>query len=744
MAPKRLLQSFAATLALLLLAAHPASANPIVEVPREMEYCGIWLTFTPAARQKIQEYVNQYTKNYVSYRAMVDRAATYLPFIRDGFSVVGVPSDLAYIAIQESGLRGGAVSTSNAVGFWQMKDFTAREVGLRVDEWIDERKHIFRASIGAARYFLKNGQRYNNWLYAIISYYEGGTGARPYTQERYIGANEMEIDASCHWYALKAIAHKLAYEDAIRSVDRPTVYLAPFSSEGELDLAQLAARHGLSLEKFREHNLWCSGTTLPPDRPFSYHVPAEDRSLAQVDPLRHLWATSPTYAAVVNPNLPPSSPDRFAQASATQTPTSGPAPTLADAQTVPVRERSTERPVADIRAHVIPAPPVPRDAIRYPIVKEEMLNIDFVVVREGETLERIANRTLIPVEKLRRWNHLYGNQQPAVGSLVAIRKPRKTTVHVARDRETLVDVAMRYRRNPRKLAYQNRLTNIDQLLLPGQKVYLVGRRPHNQPIILYSVPDSVIGRAPQRAAAPASRSTASSPAPSTSAAAVGTGTANPATANPSGSPAARAPASNPSTSSPAPSTSAPTPGAATANPATANPSGSPAARAPASNPSTSSPAPSTSAPTPGAATANPATASPSGSPATRAAASNPSTSSPAPSTSAPTAGAATANPATANPSGSPAARAAFPVQQTREEELLMPAPEPAPQASAASPQAQAAAQPNAEEGLHTVAPGETLYTLSRRFGVTVEQLQQWNQLSGTSLAIGQRIRVRQP
>ena len=68
----------------------------------------------------------------------------------------GIPDDFKYLAIQESGFISDAVSSSNAVGFWQFKKLTADEVGLRVDRKIDERQNIVTSSRGAAKYLQKN------------------------------------------------------------------------------------------------------------------------------------------------------------------------------------------------------------------------------------------------------------------------------------------------------------------------------------------------------------------------------------------------------------------------------------------------------------------------------------------------------------------------------------------------------------------------------------------------------------
>jgi membrane-bound lytic murein transglycosylase D len=75
-----------------------------------------------------------------------DKARLYFPIIERIFAEERVPDAIKYLAIQESSLIPDAVSSANAVGYWQFKDFTAREVGLRVDRQVDERKNIVSAS----------------------------------------------------------------------------------------------------------------------------------------------------------------------------------------------------------------------------------------------------------------------------------------------------------------------------------------------------------------------------------------------------------------------------------------------------------------------------------------------------------------------------------------------------------------------------------------------------------------------
>ncbi|MEO1383450.1 MAG: lytic transglycosylase domain-containing protein [Bacteroidota bacterium] len=174
------------------------------EVPAQMTYCGIELKFTPAARQRVQEHVQKITASPRYFNEMVKRACTFLPFVEEAFDKMDVPHDLKYLVIQESSLRATAVSPSKAVGFWQFKIGTAKEVGLRVDDEIDERMHIYRASEGAAIYLSKANYNFDNWVYSLLAYREGPTGALAYVNRENFGKQKMTIEEDVHPYIINA------------------------------------------------------------------------------------------------------------------------------------------------------------------------------------------------------------------------------------------------------------------------------------------------------------------------------------------------------------------------------------------------------------------------------------------------------------------------------------------------------------------------------------------------------------
>ncbi|MFQ5704514.1 MAG: transglycosylase SLT domain-containing protein [Gemmatimonadales bacterium] len=102
------------------------------------------------------------------------RLNRYEGMIRSRFAAVGVPEDLVYIAMIESGYSNTAVSRANAVGMWQFMAATARHYGLAVDEWVDERRDPFRATDAAAQYLADHKERFGSWYLAAAAYNGGG------------------------------------------------------------------------------------------------------------------------------------------------------------------------------------------------------------------------------------------------------------------------------------------------------------------------------------------------------------------------------------------------------------------------------------------------------------------------------------------------------------------------------------------------------------------------------------------
>ena len=289
----------------------------IPQVPSTLKFADLTIQINPQAMREIQLDVDAQYRNPAYFKIKQERVNLYMPIIERVLAENEVPLDLKYLVIQESALISDAVSTSNAVGFWQFKKATAEEVFLRVDNQIDERKNIVSSTRGAALYLKKHNKTFDNWMAALVSYQMGLGGAKAYFGTSQHSKKTIEVNKDTYWYFKKFLAHKIAFEGQT-SYLTSNKKMIEVPVQGPITLSEIARKYDVPENQLYDYNKWTKNGEIPDDRTYSVvfvkeeTYPSEPAVLIQPVPKKETEPTVMAHETADNPvKLPYKQPNSF-------------------------------------------------------------------------------------------------------------------------------------------------------------------------------------------------------------------------------------------------------------------------------------------------------------------------------------------------------------------------------------------------------------------------------------------------
>ncbi len=416
--------------AFLLLFVHlfdlSAGDFPIPQVPDNIEIAGMKLRITNEAQREIQKDVNALRASEKYFNIKLDRANLYFPIIEKVLREEGVPDDLKFLSLQESALISDNVSTSDAVGYWQFKDFTAREVGMRVDSKVDERKNVVSSTHGAAKYLKRNNFMFKNWMYSINAYMTGPGGVKPYIDEEGIGSDKLTITHKTHWYVKRFIAHVIAFREDVGKPHSEGMELMVYRQGGNKDLKDIAEKLEVNEDLVLQYNKWLSYGKVPDDREYPVIIPIKGQRPKIPEPKRNEEIVS-------RPSYPEKIVDEIN--------------TMSKTIYLEINDRQT------------------------------------ILAIDGDNLKALADKSGKSPEKLRKYNDLEDSDHLISGKFYFTQSKRsKSSIryHVTQLDESLWDVSQRYGIKLRKLRKKNRMEE-SEILKPGRILWLKQKRPSDIP-----------------------------------------------------------------------------------------------------------------------------------------------------------------------------------------------------------------------------------------------------------------------
>ena len=197
----------------------------------------------------------------------------------------GIPDDFKYVAVIESGLL-NVVSPAGAKGIWQFMPDTAKEIGLEVNENIDERYHLEKATEAACTYFLKAKGKFGNWTLAAASYNAGGMGIKKQLEiQKVTNYYDLLLNDETSRYVFRILALKqimqhpeqygflITKEEQYKIVKTKKIVI----DSSVTDLTNLAIQQGINYKVLKIHNPWLRTTKMvnPTNKKYELEIPLE-------------------------------------------------------------------------------------------------------------------------------------------------------------------------------------------------------------------------------------------------------------------------------------------------------------------------------------------------------------------------------------------------------------------------------------------------------------------------------------
>jgi membrane-bound lytic murein transglycosylase D len=214
---------------------------------------------------------------------IIKRANRAFPVIEPILKKYDVPDDFKYLAVIESSLT-NAVSSAGARGIWQFMPETAKEKGMEVNDFVDERYHLEKSTVAACKYLIKAKEKFGTWTLAAASYNGGMNGVNKQIESQKVNSYyDLLLNDETSRYVFRILALKEIMKNPSKygfDVSKSELYEKLPVKKIEVDstindLATFALAQGINYKILKIHNPWLRDKKLanPNKKKYELEIP---------------------------------------------------------------------------------------------------------------------------------------------------------------------------------------------------------------------------------------------------------------------------------------------------------------------------------------------------------------------------------------------------------------------------------------------------------------------------------------
>ncbi|WP_413944260.1 LysM peptidoglycan-binding domain-containing protein [Bdellovibrio sp. HCB-162] len=455
----------------------PTEVNPLVEK---------WIAyFQGRGRPHMERYLARSTR----YEKLMKKV------LRDN----GLPEDLFYIALIESGFSSQATSHAAAVGYWQFIRGTGKRYGLEISAFVDERRDPVFATQAAAEYFKGLYSVFGSWYLAMASYNVGENRVKRevmnhYTRDFWELARKKRLPKETINYVPKFIAAKMIGKDPAKYGFDDIDYLPPIEFDHitlkqPVNLRSMAEKLNLNYEDFKALNPKFKGEVatvkgeelilrIPPGTTEAATVAANESVVANVQfiadsgdtqayrirrgdtlsTVARKYRTTVAYLRDLN-DLPRRKPLRVGMR-------------IYVPDRTPIRDRTS------VNRSIVAKKSAPADSGIQKVSATVSADGRYYIVQSGDSLFTIARKYSTSVSELQRLNSIKRGRTLKVGMKLrvptpdssSVREVAKAKVHVVKRGENLSAIAAKYNVSMSDIKQKNKIRNPASLVVGSRIV----------------------------------------------------------------------------------------------------------------------------------------------------------------------------------------------------------------------------------------------------------------------------------